>query len=511
MEEAEVQILGRAEHEVSARQGVGPRDLREYIAAIDKIGQLKRIGAEVSRNEEMGAVTYMYHQRIGAPALLFEKIKDCPPGFSALWNPLGSSIDRFALAIGEPLGLSALELIRRYKERSNREFPPTMVEASKAPVNAHHMRGKDIDVTIFPAARHWPLDGGQYIGTCDAIITRDPVDGWLNVGTYRQMVQGKDQVGLYLSPGKDARLHLERSWKMGKPCEVVACWGIDPALFVVASQTFPKTRSELEFAGGLVGRPVEMVQGEATGLPYPARAEIVMEGVIPPNSEKIEGPFGEFTGYYGRPPGPAFLVQIKAVHYRENPILTHALMADYPANECGVAFSIARSARIWNDLERLGVPGIKAIYCHPAAAGLAMIAISLEQLYAGHVAQALALAAQCPAGAYFSKWIIAMDEDVDPSDINQVVWAMSTRCHPIDDIDILRNTWSTYLDPAQNPPEKRPYGSRALINACKDHRHLKEFSKRTKVRRSTYDSVRRRWKELGLDGNPPELKALEED
>ena len=96
----------------------------------------------------------------------------------------------------------------------------------------------------------------------------------------------------------------------------------------------------------------------------------------------------------------------------------------------------------------------------------------------------LALAAQVPGGAYFTKWIIAVDEDVDPTDMDQVIWAMATRCNPVDDIDLLRNTWSTSLDPAQNPPEKRLYGSKAMINACKDHRHLSTFSRRTMLRKS---------------------------
>src|SRR2546426_7012128 len=98
-------------------QGLGPRDLRDWIARVEAIGQLKRITEEVSRDEEMGAITYMAHQEIGAPALLFEQIKGSPRGFRALWNPLGSSVDRFALAIGEPAGLPVMELIRRCKTK----------------------------------------------------------------------------------------------------------------------------------------------------------------------------------------------------------------------------------------------------------------------------------------------------------------------------------------------------------------------------------------------------------
>ncbi len=494
-----------------AGQGTAPRDLREWVQQAEILGQLQRVKEEVSPNEEMGAITYMAHQTINAPALLFERIKDCPPGFQALWNSLGSSVDRFALSIGEPAGLTVMELILRCKTKFNRAIPPVFVDAQDAPVNAHGMREGKVDITIFPAARHWPGDGGFYIGTGDATFTRDPDGGWINVGCYRQMVQDKNHIGLYLSPGKDARLHIERYWSRNEPCEVVSAWGIDPATFIAASQTFPKTVSELDFVGGMTGRPVELVKGQAGSLPYLARAEIVMEGVIHPNAMKKEGPFGEFTGYYGRPEDLAFLVEVKAVHYRTDPILTHALMADYPANECSLLYSIARSARIWSDLDKLGVPGIKGVYCHPAAAGgFAMTIISLEQRYAGHAPQVLTLAAQCPGGAYFAKWFIAVDDDVDPSNINQVLWAMATRSNPVEDIDILRQTWSTWLDPTQNPPEERPYGSKALINACMEHRYLKQFSKRTKLRRSVYEKVAANWATLGLPGAPPKLWALEE-
>ena len=232
-----------------------PRDLRDRIHRVEAIGQLRRITEPVSRNEEMGAITYLAHQEIGAPALLFETILDTPRGFRALWNPIGSSVDRFALAIGEPTGLGVMEMIRRCKTKFSSPIPPVVVDREGVPVNENHLYDDKVDVRLFPAARHWAGDGGEYIGTCDAIITRDPDGGWLNVGCYRQMVQGKNEVGLYLSPGKDARLHIERYWARGEPCEVVMCWGIDPALFIAASQTFPKTVSEFDFVGGCSAGP----------------------------------------------------------------------------------------------------------------------------------------------------------------------------------------------------------------------------------------------------------------
>jgi 4-hydroxy-3-polyprenylbenzoate decarboxylase len=135
--------------------------------------------------------------------------------------------------------------------------------------------------------------------------------------------------------------------------------------------------------------------------------------------------------------------------------------------------------------------------------------VSIEQRYPGHAAQVAALAAQVPGGAYYAKFIVVVDEDVDATDINQVMWAIATRCSPEKDVDILRNTWSTWLDPTKNPPEERPYGSKMIINACKEFKYLKVFSKRNRIRREVYDRMSARWKEFGLDGQPPNLLTFE--
>ncbi|OFZ90045.1 MAG: UbiD-type (de) carboxylyase-like protein [Betaproteobacteria bacterium RBG_16_64_18] len=495
----------------SARRPI--QDLREWLARVDKIGELVKVQKAVDRDEEMSAISYLVAKQEPSPAVLFERARGfekSPIGAQLLWNVLGPSIKRIALTLEEPADTHTVELIRRVKDKLKRRIPPQEVSRGKAPVYENTVTGKDIDLNQLPIPRHWPLDGGRYAGTADAVITRDPDSGYLNVGTYRMMIQGKAQTGLYLSPGKDARLHITRAWQQGKSIQVAAAWGIDPLFMLVGSQTFPKNVSEYEFAGGIKGEAIPVVRGTTTDLLLPANAEFVVEGVIRPNSVKSEGPFGEFPGYYGRPEAGCPLVDITAIHYRSNPILTNALMADYPSCEQSGFFSIIRSAKIWDDLDKLGIPGIHGVYAHPAAAGgFGMTVISMEQRYAGHAAQALALAAQVPGGAYYTKWIIAVDEDVDPTDMDQVIWAMASRCNPIDDIDILRNTWSTWLDPTQNPPENRPYGSKALINACKEHRHLPVFSKRTTLRKNIYDKVASRWKELGLPGVIPTVRAFE--
>ncbi|OGP20533.1 MAG: UbiD-type (de) carboxylyase-like protein [Deltaproteobacteria bacterium GWA2_57_13] len=505
-----------ADPESLSESGAEPiKDLREWITRVESMGELVRVKQPVDCNEEMSAIAYLVAKQSPSPAILFERTKSyetSPIGATLLWNILGPSLRRIALTLEESPDTLTVELIRRVKEKLKQRKPPREVARNQAPFYENSRTGNEVDLLELPIPKHWPLDGGHYAGTADAVITRDPDSGYLNVGTYRMMLQGKNQVGLYLSPGKDARLHITRAWQKDQPIQVAAAWGIDPLFMVIGSQTFPKNVSEYEFAGGIKGRPIPVVRGMTTDLLLPASAEFVVEGVIRPNSVKKEGPFGEFPGYYGRPEAGCPLVEVTAVHYRSSPILTNALMADYPSNEQSGFFSIIRSARIWDDLEKLGIPGIQGVYSHPAAAGgFGMTVLSLEQRYAGHAAQALALAAQVPGGAYYTKWIIAVDEDVDPTDINQVIWAMSSRCNPVDDIDLLRNTWSTWLDPTQNPPEKRPYGSKALINACKEHRYLPVFSKRTTLRREIYDQVASRWRELGLPGEIPTVRAFEEE
>jgi 4-hydroxy-3-polyprenylbenzoate decarboxylase len=491
------------------------QDLRQWLKRVEEIGELIRVKRSVSCDEEMSAISYLVAKQNPSPAILFESARGyekSPIGAKHLWNILGPSLRRIALTLEEPPDTPTVELIRRVKDKLKQRTLPREVPRSQARFYENTLAGKDLDLNDLPIPKHWPLDGGRYAGTADAVITRDPDTGYLNIGTYRMMLQGKNQVGLYLSPGKDARLHITRSWQKGEPIQVAAAWGIDPLFMLVGSQTFPKNVSEYEFAGGVKGQPIPVVRGTATDLLLPANAELVIEGIIRASSVKSEGPFGEFPGYYGRPEAACPLVDVTAMHYRSNPVLTNALMADYPSNEQSGFFSIIRSARIWDDLDKLGVPGIQGIYAHPAGAGgFGITVISLEQRHAGHAAQALALAAQVPGGAYYTKWIIAVDEDIDPTDMNQVIWAMCSRCNPIDDIDLLRNTWSTWLDPTQNPPEKRPYGSKALINACKEHRYLPVFSRRTMLRKEIYNKVGSRWKELGLPGEIPSVRAFEQE
>src|SRR5262245_10286673 len=132
------------------------------------------------------------------------------------------------------------------------------------------------------------------------------------------------------------------------------------------------------------GAPIEVFTSDLTGLPLPARAEIVLEGFLYPDETFAEGPFGEFTGYYGRPSGATPYMRVERVRYRDNPTLTCALMADGAANEAGLFWAALRSAGIWADLQKLGVPGIQGVWSIPEAAGWGITVVSIRQMYAGH-------------------------------------------------------------------------------------------------------------------------------
>ena len=192
-------------------------------------------------------------------------------------------------------------------------------------------------------------------------------------------------------------------------------------------------------------------------------------------------------------------MEIKAIHHRKSPIFTHALMARYPSCEIGAYYAIMRSARILDDLERIGVPGVVGAYSHPAAAsGWGMVVVSVKQKYAGHSAQVLALAAQCPAAAYFTKWVIVVDEDVDPTDLSDVLWALSTRMDPGRDLMVLDRTPVDHLDfssPLSGLAGKLGIDATNKIGPETN----RDWARPLAMDRSVIDRVDRMWPQLGLD------------
>ena len=276
-------------------------DLDIWLEKAEAMGELKRITAEVSCDLEAAHITYLVGME-KSPALLFENIKG-HPGHKALYNMIGCNLSRFCLMIGEEPVDHPLKAVQLLQKKLGRKMAPVEVPAESAICNQNIVEGDKIDIRMFPAQRMWPLDGGMYLGTADSVITKDPETGRINVGTYRMMIKGPREIGVYTSPGKDATTDREKWWKMGKPMPIAAAYGIDPLLFLVAATSLPKTECEYDYYSGINGAPIEVFISDLTGLPLPARAEIVLEGFLYPDETFAEGPFGEFTGYFGRPSG----------------------------------------------------------------------------------------------------------------------------------------------------------------------------------------------------------------
>jgi len=330
--------------------------------------------------------------------------------------------------------------------------------------------GDRINMLKFPAPRWHEEDGGRYIGTGDAVITKDPDSEWINVGAYRVMLVDRDKLAIFIDILHHGRIHMDKYLKRGKKCPIAISFGPPLALFMFAGMEVPYGVSELEYTGAVSGKKLKIFIGEETGLPIPADSEIAIEGYI--TGELVdEGPFGEFMGYYagGRMKNP--IIEVKRVYYRDNPILLGTSPGippyDYSYYRCPI-----RSAMIWDMLEELGVPNIKCVWVHEAGFGRALIIVSIKQTFAGHVTMVSHILATSPLTAYGGRYIIVVDEDIDPTDINQVLWALCTRSDPAKTINIIDTVVTTKLDPMAELRGNSYVSSRAIIYAVKPYERL---------------------------------------
>lgn len=466
------------------------RDLREWLAEVEKMEELKVLEG-ANWDLEMGCLSEI-NNGPKAPAMLFDKIKDYQPGYRVLCTPLRSN-SRIALTFGLPLNLSDKEMIAAFREKMPEweakasTFPFKVVK--KGPVMENVLKGNDIDLFRFPVPKWHELDGGRYIGTGDAVITRDPETGEINLGTYRIMVHDKKTTALYISPGHHGRIHYEKYHRRGERCPVAISVGHHPLILGVGSQSV--ALDEYKFAGAIWGKPVEVIIDDATGLPIPADAEIVITGWCPADKSKMEGPFGEWTGYYASKERLAPIVEVERVYFRNKPIILGTPPA-HPPSEMTHFNDLLKSARLHNELLNAGVPDVQAVWVNDATGSL-FIVVSIKQRYPGHAKQAALLASQSTVGAYFGRYVVVVDEDIDPMNMNDVLWAMCFRSDPESGIDIIRKCWSTPLDPTIRRPTNNFSNSRAIIDACKPYDWIDDFPKENKSSPELAKKTRERW------------------
>jgi UbiD family decarboxylase len=464
------------------------KDLREFIGLVDKLGMLRRIEGADPRFE-IGGITEVAAGLPDCPALLFDAIKGHPRGFRVFTNAT-TSVQRASLALGLDPTLRPLDALKTWMEKRKtlRPQPPVAVRAAAFLENS--MTGAAVNIARFPAPTWHRHDGGPFIGSGSLVIMRDPDGGWINASIYRVQVHGANTVTVQFDHGgRHGAIIAKKYWDRGASCPIAIVHGEDPALFIAGFEYLPDGASEYEFAGSIKGAPIEVCDGPLTGLPIPAFAEIVFEGRLVPMSEATlpEGPFGEFTGYYAAAARPGPVMEVTAIHHRNDPILLGSPPMKPPRFHFGLPF---RAATIWSNLEAAGVTDVVGAWQHVSQL---MTVVALRQRYDGHAKRAALVAA---AHSYMARIVVVVDDDIDPSNLADVMWAVATRCEPAEGIDILRNAWSSALDPRISPDDKArgvTSHSKAIIDACRPFGWIDKFPKASALSAEEARAIEGRW------------------
>jgi UbiD family decarboxylase len=481
-------------------------DLRDWLEEVQNNGQLKCVNG-AGWDLEMGSIVEIIYRegKDPKPTVLFDEIPGYPKGHRTLFGMLGSTW-RIAKTLGLPEDrIDCLGIADNWykKARDLRPLPPRFVNSG--PVMENTITGDQIDVSKFPIPRFHELDRNRYLGTCHAVIQRDPDDGWVNLGTYRVMVVDRNRLALHATPGKHGNiLTYEKYFGRGKVMPIAIAMGLDPVLWWLSCQTdTPWGVSEYDATGGIKREPIEVIKGPYTGLPIPARAEIVVEGECHPGDFVDEGPFGEWHGYYanrGLATVPEPSIRVKAIYHRNNPILTCSQPA-VPPHTFTLMLAVADSVAIRRRLEAFGIPGIQAIWAHYPGSGGLFNVISIKQLYSGHALQVGLIASQYPAemGAY----TIVVEEDIDPSNLDQVLWAMATRSRLDRAIQVLPHCHTNNVHSAIPPLEKRSTekgkpltAARVVIDACRDLSWKEDWYPIARISPELRMKITEKWKSI---------------
>ena len=483
-------------------------DLRDFIGQLERLGELKRVQAEVSPRLEMTEICDRV-LRQGGPAMLFER----PAGHSmpVLGNLFGT-VRRVCLAMGVEDSAALRELGKLLAYLREPE-PPTGLrdaweklpllkqvlnmqprEVSSAPCQEIVWEGKDVDLSRLPVQTCWPDDAGPLI-TWGLTVTKGPHKPRQNLGIYRQQVIAPNRVIMRWLAHRGGALDY-RDHKLahpGEPYPVAVALGADPATMLGAVTPVPDSLSEYQFAGLLRGARTEVVKCLGSTLQVPARAEIVLEGVIRPGDEALEGPHGDHTGYYNE--AEKFpVLSVERITLRKGAIY-HSTYTGKPPDEpamLGVALN-----EVFVPLLQKQFPEISDFYLPPEGCSYRMAVVSMKKQYPGHAKRVMFGVWSYLRQFMYTKFIIVVDDDVDARDWKEVVWAITTRVDPARDTLIADNTPIDYLDFAS---PSAGLGSKMGIDAT--HKWAGETS-RVWGRPIAMDAnVKRRvdaiWKELGL-------------
>ena len=432
-------------------------DLRDFIAQLEKLGELKRVGVEVDPRLEMTEICDRV-LRAGGPAILFEKVKG--HGIPVLGNLFGTP-RRVALGMGQE-SLGALREVGRTLAYLKEPEPPKGLKdawdklpllkqvlsmapkvLSSAPCQEIVWEGADLDLARLPIQHCWPGDVAPLI-TWGLTVTRGPNKPRQNLGIYRQQVLGPNKLIMrwlaHRGGALDFRDHCAKF--PGQPYPVAVALGADPATILGAVTPVPDTLSEYQFAGLLRGSRTELVKCIGSDLQVPASAEIVLEGVIHPGETALEGPYGDHTGYYNEQAAfPVFTVE--RITMRRNPIY-HSTYTGKPPDEpamLGVALN-----EVFVPILQKQFPEIVDFYLPPEGCSYRLATVSIRKQYPGHAKRVMFGIWSFLRQFMYTKFIIVVDDDVDIRDWKEVVWAMTTRVDAARDTLIAGNTPIDYLD-----------------------------------------------------------------
>ncbi|AMK76403.1 MULTISPECIES: 4-hydroxy-3-polyprenylbenzoate decarboxylase [Methylomonas] len=433
------------------------RDLRDFIAQLEKQGELKRIKHEVDPVLEMTVICDRVLKQ-GGPALLFENPKGS--NIAVLGNLFGTP-KRVAMGMGAkdvselrgigellaylkepepPKGMKdALEKLPVFKQVLN--MAPKIV--SSAPCQEVIRVGDEVDLSAYPIQTCWPEDAAPLI-TWPLVITKGPNKERQNLGIYRQQVIGKNKVIMRWLAHRGGALDF-KEWQEahpGKPFPVAVALGADPATILASVTPVPDSLSEYAFAGLLRGSKTEVVKCLTNDLQVPASAEIVLEGFIYPGETAPEGPYGDHTGYYNEVDEfPVFTIE--RITQRQVPIY-HSTYTGRPPDEpaiLGVALN-----EVFVPILQKQFPEIVDFYLPPEGCSYRMAVISMKKQYAGHAKRVMLGTWSYLRQFMYTKFVIVVDDDVDVRNWQDVIWAITTRMDPARDLTILENTPIDYLD-----------------------------------------------------------------
>ncbi|MCP4486681.1 MAG: 4-hydroxy-3-polyprenylbenzoate decarboxylase [Gammaproteobacteria bacterium] len=433
------------------------RDLRDFITKLEQAGELKRIGQQISPHLEITAVCDRTLRAKG-PALLFENVGDST--IPLLGNLFGTE-QRVARAMGENQAEALREIGRLLAFLKDPEPPQGFKEAMKSlPIYRKVLdmspktvkkpkcqqtiiRDDEVDLSILPIQTCWPGDAGPLI-TWGLVTTRGPLKSRDNLGIYRQQVIARNKVIMRWLSHRGGALDY-REWQQQNPDQpfpVSVVIGCDPATILAAVTPIPDSLSEYAFAGLLRGRKTEVAKSLLSDLLVPARAEIILEGHIYPGEEAKEGPFGDHTGYYNETEFFPVLT-IEAMTMRENPVY-HSTYTGRPPDEPSV-LGLALN-EVFIPILQKQFPEISDFYLPAEGCSYRVAVVSMKKQYPGHARRVMMGVWSFLRQFMYTKFVIVVDDDINPRSWEEVIWAIATRMDPARDTTLVENTAIDYLD-----------------------------------------------------------------